>query len=173
MNGNGVAFRDELERTAQRWPAAAAAKVDAFVKRSVADAAALQSRRVLAAAHAELCNRALRRFLELVFDQTPGGRLANIGDGGRILIPTPWSRRQHAAYGLTDHGGRVLRVLFLGELNNTASWAQPLYLERGQWCVNLRKYGDLAAALAWLDRHQVTADTWLAVNDAMPRRGRA
>lgn len=173
MNGNGIALRDELERTVVRWPVAAAAKVDAFVKRSVADAAGVQSRRVLAAAQAELCNRALRRFFELVFDQTPGGRFANVAEDGRVIIPTPWSRRQYAAYGLTDHGGRVLRRVFLLELSNTAPFLHPLLLSRGQWCVNLRKYGDLAAALAWLDRHQVTADTWLAVNDAMPRRGRA
>ena len=170
MNGNGLVH--ELERTTARWPAASAAKLDAFVKRAVADAAAVQSRRVLATAEAELCNRAMRRFIELLFDATPGGRFANIGAGGRVLIPAPWSRRQYAAYGLTDHGGRVLRSIVVRVLDGLPTWSALLYLDGGQWRVNVRKYPDLPAALAWLDKWPVTADAWLAANDALPRRGR-
>jgi hypothetical protein len=171
MNGSGGLVH-QLEQTAARWPMAAAAQLDTFVKRAVSDAAAVQSRRVLASAQAELCNRALRRFLELLYDETPGGRLANISPDGRVLIAAPWSRRQYAAYGLTDHGGRVLRSIFVRQLAALPSWTRPLHLDGKQWHVNVRKYPDLPAALAWLDRWPVTPDVWLAANDAMPRRGR-
>ena len=169
MNGNGLVH--DLERTSARWPLAAAAKVDAFVKQKVAAAAGVQSRRVLAGAQAELCNRALTRFFELLFDETATGRLCNLGDGGRIRIPTPWSRTRHADYGLSDHGGRVLRSVVMQQLGSLPTFASPLYLDDGAWHVNLRRFADLPAALAWLGKHPVTADAWLLANDALPRRG--
>ena len=169
---NGVALRDELERTAVRWPLATAAKVDTFVKGRVAALAGVQSRRVLAAAQAELCNRALRRFFELLYDQTPGGRYANIGPAGRVRIAAPWSRRQYAAYGLTDHGSRILRSIFVHQLSARPPMRRPLEVEGGAWFVNLRKFPDLAAALAWLDQWPVSADLWLEHADSLPRRGR-
>jgi hypothetical protein len=169
MNGNGMV--KDLERTSARWPAAAAAKVDTFVRRRVGAAAEVQSRRVLAGAQAELGNRALRRFFELLYDETATGRLCNLGDGGRILIAAPWSRTRHAAYGLTDHGGRVLRACLMAQLQALPTFASPLFLAGGRWHVNLRKYADLAPALAWLDKWPISADAWLRANDSLPRRG--
>lgn len=98
MTGNGKQLVGELERTAARWPAAAA-KVDKFVRAKVEQAASVQSRRVLAGAQAELCNRALRCFLELCYEETEAGTLCNLGVGG-VVLPSPWSRTKHADYGL-------------------------------------------------------------------------
>ena len=170
MNGNGLV--KDLERTAQRWPVASAARVDKFVRGAVGAAAAVQSRRVLAGAQAELCNRALRRFVELLYDETDGGRLVNLGGGGRILIPAPWSRTRHAAYGLTDHSRRVLRGVLVAKLDVLPPRYRLLTCEAQSWYVNLDSYGNVGAALGWLRKHTFTADDWLKHNDAMPRRGR-
>ena len=130
MTISGTALHDELERTTQRWPVATMAKVDKFVKAAVGDAAAVQSRRVLAAAQAELANRAMRRFVELLYDETEGGaNLWNVGDGGRVLIPTPWSRTRHASYGLTDHGGASYAQL-LCVAPSAATHSHPVTLVR-------------------------------------------
>lgn len=172
MNGNGLV--KDLERTSARWPAATAARVDKFIKQKVGDAAGVQSRRVLAAANAELANRALHRFFELLYDETADGVLCNIGEEGRVLIPAPWSRTRHDAYGLTDHGARVLRSIMTARLAAMPWRFQVMHLDAaaGRWRVNLKHYGNLAAALGWLDQWPVTADLWLKHNDAMPRRGR-
>lgn len=170
MNGNGLV--KDLERTAARWPVASAAKVDRFVKDKVSAAAAVQSRRVLAVAQAELCNRAMRRFVELLYDETDAGRLVNLGDNGRILIPAPWSRTRHRAYGLSDHSRRVLRAVLLAKLQAVAPRYRLLTCEGRQWYVNLDSFGNGGAAAGWLrSRGTVTADDWLKHNDAMPRRG--
>ena len=173
MNGNGLVH--DLERTSTRWPVASAARVDRFIKQKVGDAATVQSRRVLAAANAELANRALRRFFELLYDETADGALCNLGQDGRVLIAAPWSRTRHAAYGLTDHAARVLRSVITARLAAMPWRFQIMHLDAdsGRWCVNLKHYGNLPAALDWLAQHgAVTSDLWLKHNDAMPRRGR-
>lgn len=171
-SANGKPLVGELERTAQRWPLAAAAKVDKFVRREVQHAAEIQSRRVLAAAQAELCNRALARFIELCYDETESGTLANLGVGGVVLLPTPWSRTRHASYGLTDHGARLLRLLLLQQLDRQPPPRQLLVYGAGRWVINLRRYPHLAAAQTWLAATQITPDAWLRANDGLPRRGR-
>src|SRR4051812_12555679 len=106
MKSTNVALHDELQRTTQRWPVAAGAKVERFVREKVSEVVAVQSRRVIATAQLELANRALIRFMELLYEADLDGRLFNVADNGRILIPTPWSRWQHQSYGLTDHNSR-------------------------------------------------------------------
>ena len=170
MNANGL-VRD-LERTATRWPLAAAARVDTFVKQRVSEAAGVQSRRVLAAAQAELCNRALRRFIELLYEVGPDGRHYNVDADGRALVAAPWSRTRHADYGLTDHQGRVLRRALAVKLGGLARHLRLFILDRRGPRLRLGLYSDLTAALGWLDTYPVTADDWLKANDAMPRRGR-
>lgn len=173
---NGSALVGELERTVARWPAASAAKVDSFIKRQVGAAAEVQSRRLLAAAHAELCNRALGRFVELCYDETEAGTLCNLGVGGVVLnhLPVPWSRTRYADYGLTDHGGRVLRVLLVTQLERQAPSRRLLRYAAGKWMVNLTAYPHLAAAQAWLQGcATITADQWLRANDGLPRRGKS
>lgn len=142
------------------------------MRTAVADSAAHQSRRVIAAANAELCNRAVGSFLAQLYDETADGVLCNLAVGGRIIIATPWSRTQHAAYGLTDHGARVLRAVIAEQLQRLPFSRTLLWLERGRWHLNLRYYGSLAAAQTWLHEWPVTADAWLRHNDALPRRGR-
>ena len=172
MSVNGKALEHDLRSTAARWPLASAAKVDRYVKDRVAAGAAVQSRKVAAGANAELGNRAMRRFVELLYDESDGGRLVNLGDGGRVLLPAPWSRTRHRAYGLSDHTRRVLRVVLVAKLDALPPKYRLLTCEAQSWYVNLDSFGTLPAALGWLRKHTVTADDWLRANDALPRRGR-
>lgn len=173
MSVNGKALTSELERTAQRWPVAAAAKVDRFVRSKVQHVAEVQSRLVLASAQAELCNRALKRFVELCYEETEAGTLCNLGVGGVVLLPTPWSRTRYASYGLTDQGGRVLRALLVAQLRQQLPPSRRLLrYGGGKWAVNLAAYPHLPAALAWLEACAVTPDQWLRANDTLPKRGR-
>lgn len=169
---NGTALHGELERTTQRWPVATAAKVDRFVKERVQAATQVQSRKVLAAARAELARRALASFARRLYeDERVGGELWNVGEDLRILIATPWSRTQHAAYGLTDHDARILRAWLVRRLDNLPGKYQWLHYAGGKWFVNFGACPDQAAALAWLAKFGPTADDWADAAELVPRRG--
>ena len=143
--------------------------MDTFVKQRVSEAAGVQSRRVLAAANG-LCNRALRRFLELLYEVGPDGRLYNVDADGRALVAAPWSRTRHADYGLTDHQGRVLRRALAVKLGGLARHLRLFILDRrGPRPGPLFRPGGGAGLARHVSR---PADDWLKANDAMPRRGR-
>jgi len=165
------ALHDELRRTTERWPRAAAANVDRYVRARVTQVTAVQSQRVLATANAELANVALTRFAELLYDGSPE-RLYNVDADGRILIPCPWSRTRYAAYGLTDQGSRILRSIIVTRLAQLPSKRQWLYMDGRVWCVNLRHYPTAEMARQWIQEFGVTPTLWAAHADALPARGK-
>ncbi len=166
-----IALHDDLQRTVKRWPAATAANVDQFVRSRVNQAAAVQSGRILATANAELANRALTRFIELLYDGA-GGTLYNVAVDGRIKIAAPWSRTRYADYGLSDHGARVLRSVITWRLAQLPSKHQLLWCNGSRWFLNLARFPDLAAAGAWLGQFPVTPELWHSHNETLPRRRR-
>ncbi len=165
------ALHDELRRTTERWPKAAAASVDRHVRGWVAETVAVQSQRLLATANAELANLALTRFAELLYDGAPE-RLFNVDPSSRILIPCPWSRTRYAAYGLTDQGSRILRSIVVTRLAQLPSKRQWLYMDGRVWCVNLRHYPTAELARQWISEFGVTAALWSTHAEAMPARGK-
>lgn len=170
MNGNGTALHRELQDTVTRWPLAAGAKVNQFARQRLDTATTVESRRLIATAQCELAQRALLRFCGLLYEPR-GDAFWNIADDGRILIACPWSRTQHGAYGLTDHGGRILRSLVVARLAGMPFKYQWLVLKGRFWYVNQARFPDLASAEAWLAEYGPTPQLWQKHADALPRRG--
>lgn len=172
MNVTGSGLLQELTATVDRWSVASGAVVEQFTRQKLGDAAALESRRLVATAQADLANRAMTRFAELLYD-ADNGRLYNIRiETGRILIPMPWSRSRCYDYGLTDHAGRILRSIVVSALANAPARLRWLALVGGQWHVDVVRYPTQATANEWLTKFAVTSTLWLTHADALPRRGR-
>lgn len=168
----GNALHQELESTVQRWPLAAGARLESYVKRRLDDAVGAESRRLIATAQVELANRALARLFELAYEEDRTGRYWNLGADGRLLIATPWSRTQHSAYGLTDHQSRILRVALVDRLHRLPTKYQPLLYADGIWRVQLTRFPTLQSTQAWLAEYGLTPEVWQTAADATPRRGR-
>lgn len=168
---NGTALHDELKRTSGRWSVAATAKVDGFVRERVRAAAALQGRRVVATAHAELAQRALVRFVQLLYDAGAGGRLYNVAQDGRIRIPVPWSRVHHADYGLTDRDGRILYSMVSWRLEQLPSRHQLMWRNGRWWILNLARFPTHDQAGAWLAQFPITPELWDEHAGKVPQRG--
>ena len=172
MNVTGSGLLQEITATVDRWSLASGAAVEQFTRQRLGDAAALESRRLVATAQAELANRAMVRFVELLYD-ADNGRLYNIrSETGRILIPMPWSRSRCYDYGLTDHAGRILRSIVTTTLASAPARYRWLSLAGGQWHVDLVRYPTQTAVSEWLTKFAITSTLWLTHADALPRRGR-
>lgn len=167
----GTALHDELKRTAARWPVAASAKVEGFVRERLAAAAAVQGRRVVATARAELAQRAMQRFLEVLYD-SDAGRLYNVSRNGQLRIPVPWSRRRHSDYGLTDRESRVLASIITWRLQQLPSKHQLLFYDGRRWVLNLARFPTHESAAAWLTQFSITPALWDEHTSRVPQRGR-
>jgi hypothetical protein len=168
------ALHDELNRVSAAWPVATSAKVSNWSRQKLGEVAQAQSRRVLAEARAELMQRAMRRFLALVYDGAPHVWY-NVSGTGRIVVPVPWSRRQHAAYGLTDPDSRVLRVHVVDVVASLPGRRSLLWYDdaAGFWHLNRGGFPELAQALNWLDGPgRMTAARYMAIASTQDRRGR-
>lgn len=172
MSANN-ALHDELNRVTAAWPVAASAKVSNWSRSKLAEVAQAQSRRVLAEARAELSQRAMRRFLALVYDGAPHVWY-NVNPTGRIVVPAPWSRRHYAAYGLTDPASRVLRVHVVDVVASLPGRRALFWYDdaAGFWHLNRGGFPELTHALGWLDGPgKMTAARYQAIADSQPRRG--
>ncbi len=172
MNVTASGLIQEITGAVDRWSVASGAVVERYTRERLADAAAVESRRLVATAQAELANRAMVRFAELLYD-ADNGRLYNIRrETGRILIPMPWSRSKCHSYGLTDHASRILRSIVVANLDGSPSSLRWLRLAGGQWHVDLRRFPSVATANEWVLKFAITPTIWLRHADALPRRGR-
>lgn len=144
---NGVT--ESLERKAE------ISRTDPQRHISLRSAAESISRHNVDAATCELMNEALSRLVLLAYEQDAGG-LCNIdGATGRFLIPLPFGRNGHAKWGLRPQEANVLRQILF-------DWQQEdpcmLFYDRSRraWFVDLRHFGAIGIAKAWLRAHQVT-----------------
>jgi hypothetical protein len=168
-----MTLHEELRRVATAWPTAATAQVSRWAREKAAHTAQVQSRRLLAEAHAELLRRALVRFAELCYEGAPDDWY-NVGATGRVLVPVPWSRTQHAAYGLSDPDSRILRAHVadvLAHLPARRAWLW--YDARGKrWHINRGAFPTLADAQGWLaGPGALTATRYLSLASDLQRRG--
>lgn len=170
----GNALHDELNRVASAWPTATTANVTRWARGKVGDMAQEQGRRVLAEARTELMRRAMRRFATLVYDGAPHVWY-NVSSTGRVLVPVPWSRTHHRAYGLTDPDSRALAVHVADVVASLPGRRAWLWYDEnaGFWHVNRGAFPELVHALAWLDGPgAMTPARYIAISASVPRRGR-
>lgn len=142
----------ELERT----EAIASTQPDRFTPlRKIAKAL---SRRGLATAKVEIVNVALLELVNLVFEADSDGHPANVDTDGRILIPLPWGRLGHKAWGLRRTEANALRWLML---QRYATQNEPLFVYDAAgrvWLLNLAY--TKRSALSYLRTMPVTLAEW-------------
>ena len=149
-----------IDDSTARADLAAVAAPNRFVRSKVRQAAESSSKRLVAASACQLVNTALRRFIALCYE-SDNSHLWNVAPDGRVLIPTPWSRSKHAAYGLSDTEHRVLRLAILTHNEEAPTSMQLWWYQGGRWYLNRHSYPDAAAALQWLAQWQITPAAWL------------
>lgn len=116
------------------------------------------SRRGVAQAKAELVNQALLTLADLIYEADTDGRPANVDPDGRILVPLPWGRLGHKAWGLRRTEANALRWLML---QRYATQNEPLWVYDAAgrtWLVNLAY--TRRSALAYLRTMPVTLVEW-------------
>lgn len=116
------------------------------------------SRRGVAAAKAELVNQALFELADLIYEADTDGRPANVDTDGRIIVPLPWGRLGHRAWGLRRTEANALRWLMLqrAAVQNEPLW---VYDAGGRaWLVNLAY--TRRTALAYLRTMPITLAEW-------------
>ena len=127
----------------------------------VRQAAEALSRRNVAQAKAELLSEALWALTALCYETDGSGQLCNVDSvSGRLLLPAPMGRVGHRRWGLRYTESVLLRAILRGF---DQGGEPPLLtydpVSRG-WYLNFFDYPSYQAALAWLERHRITAGHW-------------
>lgn len=153
---NGIA-----KHFAERLPSITDAVLRNGRKRTAESAQSL-SRKGAMKASAELCNAAMSRLIELLYEVDDTGLRANVDLTGRLLIPAPWGD-SYQRYGLRATEAAVLG-LHVRKLSEHAT-VPPLLIydeEIRAWLLNA-DYATQAAATAYWQRCQLGAGDYLAL----------
>ena len=143
----------------------ATARAQRHTQKAVLTAASSLSRAGRARANAEVCNEAIVRLLNLLYEYDPDiDDFPNIDSAtGRILIYVPWSFHNHKRWGLRVLQADVLRdyllrlqVLFeSGKQSTPPVFLFDRYARR--WELNIHDYPKLGQALAYFEKREITA----------------
>ena len=125
-------------------------------------AAETLTRRNVAQAKAELLSEAVWAAVALCYERDDSGSLCNVDSvSGRLLVPAPWGREGHRRWGLRYLESVLLRAILRGLQQANEEPPVLVYdpLSRG-WHLNIFDYPSHRQALAWLERHPITASAW-------------
>lgn len=128
----------------------------------IRNAAEALTRRNVAQAKAELLSEALWAAVTLCYEKDDSGSLCNVDSvSGRLLVPAPWGREGHRRWGLRYLESVLLRAILRGLQQAKGEPPVLVYdpLSRG-WHLNIFDYPTHRHALAWLERHPITASAW-------------
>lgn len=136
----------------------------------VASAAAAIGAAGEAAAHAHVLNTALKRLIDLCY-QDDGAGLCNIDRAtGKLhhLLPVPWSSVNYGKYSLgSRQRADVLSLIMRAHMNQTR---KPLFIYHNRrWYVNLRIYPSREDALRWLSENQISGQMWREWREALTK----
>lgn len=138
-------------------------------RRAIAENVSRQTKRTK---KAEIINEALAAFVILLYEKDDVGYTSFDLDG-MILVPAPWSKKNHTKWGLRRLEANVLRYIIKEESENNSR--TPLFfLDNFRWYVNATSYARKSQALAWVEEINITANRWergrLAVTDETARK---
>ena len=147
MNGNNNGI---VVTVARKGEIAQAAPARHTTLRKAAESLSLRN---IDQAVIELFMEALSRLVDLCFEEDSGG-FCNIDSvTNRILIPLPWGRNGHSAWGIRPQEANILRKILV------ARQCQPgLFLydtSRRCWTINLYDYSSREVAMRYLTRYPV------------------
>lgn len=133
-----------------RTLAAGQARVDNHASGKLAQLAEDQSLRVIHAAQADLAQRAVERWLELIYDGSPDVWW-NVRDDHMIKKAPPWSRSRRRSYSISEPQARLLRRIVIDLVGGLSDRRQLYwYVPAAQrWYLNRRFFPTAAAALEW------------------------
>lgn len=120
------------------------------------------TRRNVAQAKAELLSEALWAAVALCYERDDSGSLCNVDQvSGRLLLPAPWGRMGYRKWGLRYLESVLLRAILRDFQQASEEPPVLVYdpLSRG-WHLNIFDYPSHRQALAWLERHPITARAW-------------
>lgn len=141
-----------------------------------AKAAAALSRVGWAKAAAELANEALTEFIRLcyAYDKAAGTWPHIDIETGVIWPPTPMSSRNYSRWGLRRKESRILRahVIALEEEARKGKGEPPALVYDSlirRWLLNLGDYPARRDALAWWERHELSARRFLELSKRLAK----
>lgn len=157
----------EAEDALQRSHTALGTQPSRHTAQRFADVAQSLSRRGLAAAHAETCNAALQRVVELAYAMDTDARLCNVDTDGRLLVPAPWGKAGYKRWGLRRREADTLRAILMARQTPQQGRPVPLFVydtDSRAWYVNMQDYAEREQAWEYVRRYGVTSreyKTWL------------
>lgn len=133
-----------------RTLAAGQARIDRHVSGRMAQAAEAESLRVLHAAQADLAQRAVERWIELLYDQRDGVWW-NVRADGLIKLAPPWSMSRRTSYGLSEPQARLLRRITRDITANLPEHRRLYFYatQHQRYVLNRRRFPALDAAMDW------------------------
>lgn len=148
------------------------AKVAGYGTRKLSERAELESRRVVAAAAADLAQTALERWIKLLYHRSEDGQIwYNVRTDHMIWLAPPWSRSRYSAYGLTEPQARLL-LRIRKECFDTLHISMQLYVYspvHQRFFLNRHKYPTLDLAIRWQQTTgAITTDMWHTFNERYP-----
>lgn len=150
----------ETENALQRGHTALDTQPGRHTAQRFADVAQSLSRAGVAAAHAETCNAALQRVVELAYQTDTDGRLCNMDIDGRILFALPFGKAGYKRWSMRRREADTLRTVLMSRQTPQAGRAVPLFLydpASRAWYVNLEDYRTQAEAMAYVLQYGVTS----------------
>lgn len=125
------------------------------------------SKKVTAAAQAEVIREAMARFITTVYEVDSMNRFWNVTEYGRIEISCPWSRKGSKKWGVRRIHAEILKHSMMITQNKRTPFIFDDIEHR--WYLDLENYRDATAALQWLDQFNINGDMWHLMMDAWKR----
>jgi hypothetical protein len=150
MSARIIEATKTLADLSARTLAAGQAHVDSHASGKIINLAEEQSQRVVHAAQADLAQRSIERWLELLYD-VEGDTWWNVRHDGLVKKAPPWSRSRHGSYGLSEPQARLLRR-YVYELIVQLPERRQLYFyaeSHQRWALNRKFFPRLELALEW------------------------
>lgn len=146
-----------------RTIAAGQARIDQHASGHLSRMAEQQSLRIVAAAQADLAQRACERWIETIYDGALQNVWWNVRDDHLIKLAPPWSRSRRTSYGLSEAQSRLLRRIVV-DLVDAMPERRQLYWyvpEVQRWFLNRRFFPTVEGALEWQrGPGEITAVLW-------------
>jgi hypothetical protein len=139
-----------ISELSARTLAAGQARIDQHASGRIIKLAEEQSLRVVHEAMADLAQRGIEHWLELLYD-VQGSVWWNVRADGMVLKAPPWCMSRRAAYGLSQPQARLLRIIVIDLIAHLPVTRQLYYYlpQHKRWAVNRSRFPTLALALEW------------------------
>lgn len=174
MFANGAVVAHAAGRIADlsaKTIAAGQARVAAFGQDKLGERADEAGFRAVATAQADLCQRAVERWLELCYERNGSVWFNLRSTDGMIRLAPPWSRTRRVNYHLTDPQARLLRLVVLEVLGALPLHRKPYFYDPApqRWYLNRQRFPTVDAALDWQrGLGAITPSMWRKMQERAP-----